>query len=87
MPAKVRVKIGKAIDLSEYFGREKEEGVTWEITKRVMREMARLAGDSAFEPQLAGRRWKPGHDDEVAASLNGQNGEAIGSPRHAAPAN
>ena len=87
MPAKVRVKIGKAIDLSEYFGREKEEGVTWEITKRVMREMARLAGDSDFEPQLAGRRWKPGNDEEVAASLNGHNGEAIGSPRQATPAN
>lgn len=72
MRAKVRVKIGQPIDLSEYFGREKEEGVTQEITKRVMREMAKLAGHPEFEPQLAGRRWMPVNGEE-AAETNGDS--------------
>lgn len=59
MPAKVRTIVGDPIDLSEYFDREREDGVLQEITLRVMREMARLGGHSDFEPTLAGRRWKP----------------------------
>lgn len=58
MRAKVRVKIGQPIDLSEYFGREKEDGVLQEITLRAMRAMAAIAGEPNFEPQLAGARWK-----------------------------
>lgn len=81
MPAKVVVNIGPSIDLSAYFGREREEGVTADITKRILREIARLAGQADFEPKLAGRRWKPGHEEEAAASLNGQNGEVISAAR------
>jgi 1-acyl-sn-glycerol-3-phosphate acyltransferase len=58
MRANVRVRFGQPLDLSSYFGREREEGVTQEITKLAMREMAKLAGHPEFEPQLAGRRWK-----------------------------
>ncbi|HTQ37423.1 MAG TPA: lysophospholipid acyltransferase family protein [Pirellulales bacterium] len=63
MRAHVRVKIGQPIDLSEYYGREKEEGVMQEITLRLLREMAHLGGHPEFEPQLAGRRWKPGEEE------------------------
>jgi 1-acyl-sn-glycerol-3-phosphate acyltransferase len=66
MRSKVRVKIGKPIDLSPYFGREKEEGVLQEITKVAMRAMAALAGQPDFEPQLAGARWKT--DAAIAAN-------------------
>ncbi|HZZ72072.1 MAG TPA: lysophospholipid acyltransferase family protein [Pirellulales bacterium] len=59
MPAKVRVVIGAAIDLSEYYGREREDGVLQELTLRFMKEIARLGGHPDFEPQIAGRRWKP----------------------------
>ncbi len=86
MPAKVRVKIGRSIDLSSYFGREREAGVTGEITKRILWEIAKLAGHPEFEPQLAGRRWKPGHEEEADEGLNGQNGQAVGSANHAAAA-
>lgn len=72
MRAKVHVKIGQPIDLSEYYGREKEEGVTQEITKRAMREMAKLAGHPEFEPQLAGRRWMSTNGEE-AVETNGDN--------------
>jgi 1-acyl-sn-glycerol-3-phosphate acyltransferase len=59
MPAKVRTMVGRPIDLSPYYGREREEGVLQEITLRVMREMACLGGYCDFKPTLAGRKWKP----------------------------
>lgn len=71
MRAKVRVKIGQPMDLTSYYGREKEEGVTQEITKQLLREMAKLAGHPEFEPQLAGRRWKPGTEETENGIENG----------------
>jgi 1-acyl-sn-glycerol-3-phosphate acyltransferase len=70
MRAKVRVKIGEPMDLSPYYGREKEEGVTQEITKRLLLEMAKPAGHPEFEPQLAGRRWKPGTEEPESGNEN-----------------
>jgi 1-acyl-sn-glycerol-3-phosphate acyltransferase len=78
MRAHVRVKIGKPIDLSEYYEREKEEGVTQEITKRLLLEIARLAGHPDFEPKLAGRRWKPGEEE-----IENRSGKANNSQRAA----
>ncbi len=81
MRAKVRVKIGQPMDISAYYGREKEEGVTQEITKRLLLEMAKLAGHPEFEPQLAGRRWRNGDEsnDESKADAHLTNGEAPSS--------
>jgi 1-acyl-sn-glycerol-3-phosphate acyltransferase len=83
MRAHVRVKIGKPIELSTYYGREKEEGVTKELTKRLLLEMAKLAGHSEFEPQLAGRRWMTTEEvDKNNGGAAATNGEAIdSSPR------
>jgi len=58
MPGKVRVVVGEPIDLSPYYGREREDGVLQELTLLFMKEMAKLAGQPEFEPKLAGRRWK-----------------------------
>lgn len=78
MRAKVRVKIGEPIDLSPYFGREKEDGVLQEITQRAMQAMAVLAGHPEFQPQLAGARWMSAAED--AGNGNGANGnDASGS--------
>jgi 1-acyl-sn-glycerol-3-phosphate acyltransferase len=60
MPAKVELKIGRPIDLSEFYGREGEREVLEEITRRMLREMAALAGCPDFQPELAGRFYKPG---------------------------
>jgi 1-acyl-sn-glycerol-3-phosphate acyltransferase len=73
MRANVRVRFGQPIDLSPYYGREREEGVTQEITKQAMREMAKLAGHPEFEPQLAGRRWKTTNGDVDIENGNGQD--------------
>lgn len=55
MPAKVHVEIGQPIDLSQYFGREKDREVLELVTKRLLREIAALGGVRDYQPELAGR--------------------------------
>lgn len=55
MPARVHVHIGPPIDLSEYFGREKDRQVLELVTQRLLREIAALGGARNFQPELAGR--------------------------------
>ncbi len=62
-PSKTRIVVGPLLDISEYYGREKEDGVLAELTLRVLKEIATLAGQPDFEPKLAGKNWKP-RDDE-----------------------
>ncbi|MCE9544307.1 MAG: 1-acyl-sn-glycerol-3-phosphate acyltransferase, partial [Planctomycetia bacterium] len=59
MPAKVRLTIGPPLDLSEYFDQEPTADLLGLLTRRMMSEIAKLAGRPDFEPQLAGRHWKP----------------------------
>ncbi len=59
MPARVRLVIGQPIDLSPYYDRDGEREVLEEVTQRALREIARLGGHVDFEPQLAGRFYKP----------------------------
>ena len=69
MSGHAHVQVGKPIDLSPYFGREGDRAVLQELTKRFLVEIAHLAGDDHFEPQLAGKNWKAGLE----------NGEANGN--------
>jgi 1-acyl-sn-glycerol-3-phosphate acyltransferase len=62
-PSKTRLVVGPLLDISEYYGREKEDGVLAELTLRVLKEIAVVAGHPEFEPRLAGKNWKP-RDDE-----------------------
>jgi 1-acyl-sn-glycerol-3-phosphate acyltransferase len=57
--ARVEVRCGAPIDLSEYYGREHEPGIIQEAARRVLRSIADLAGRQDYEPQIAGRSWKP----------------------------
>jgi len=54
-PAKVEVRIGRPINLSEYHGRQEDREVVEQLTRRLLKEIAQLAGHPEFEPQLAGR--------------------------------
>lgn len=58
-PARARLIIGAPVDVSEYYGREREPGVLEEVTKQLLSAIAELAGQPEFEPALAGRQWKP----------------------------
>ncbi len=60
MRGTMHLRIGKVIDTSEYVGWENEREAKKELTLRFLREMAQLAGHADFQPQLAGRRYKPG---------------------------
>ncbi|MBN2021791.1 MAG: 1-acyl-sn-glycerol-3-phosphate acyltransferase [Pirellulales bacterium] len=59
MPARVRVTVGKPIDLAEYRGREDDRAVLEDLTKRLMKAIAALGGQPDYEPELAGRFYKP----------------------------
>lgn len=58
MTAKVHVEVGDPIDISEYYGREGDRAVLALITKRLLVEIARLAGVEDYVPEMAGRTWK-----------------------------
>lgn len=58
MPARAHVRIGHPIDLSQYFGREQEDGVVQELTLLCVKEIAKLGERNDFLPEIAGRDWK-----------------------------
>jgi len=60
MGANVRLEVGEPIDLTQYHGRERDREVLEALTRRFIVEIAKLAGDGDFQPQLAGRFYKPG---------------------------
>jgi 1-acyl-sn-glycerol-3-phosphate acyltransferase len=59
MRARVKVRFGDPIDLSNHNDSGNERHLAKELTLRVMKEIARLAGRDDFEPQLAGKNWLP----------------------------
>jgi 1-acyl-sn-glycerol-3-phosphate acyltransferase len=58
LSAKTRLKVGPRIDISEFYGKEGDREVLKTLTRRLMREIAALAGRPDYEPELAGREWK-----------------------------
>ena len=72
MTAKVRVRYGTPIDLSEYQGRENDDQLVREILVRCVREIACLAGRPDFEPQVAGRQWLPAAEEAAARKLSSE---------------
>jgi 1-acyl-sn-glycerol-3-phosphate acyltransferase len=66
MTARTRLRVGKPIDLTNYYGQEGDREVIEELTLRFMREIARLGGAVDYEPQLVGKRAKPGMSEEDA---------------------
>jgi 1-acyl-sn-glycerol-3-phosphate acyltransferase len=59
MPAHVCLRIGRPIDISAHYGREGQREVLDDLTRQFLKEIARLGGDDDFQPQLAGRFYKP----------------------------
>lgn len=67
VPTQTKLKIGRPIDLSPYYGRSGDRAVQGELTKLFLREIAKLGGVDAYEPELAGRNWKTAEVDMPAA--------------------
>lgn len=62
LPARVRVTFGEPIDLRELGADEHSAGDPQAVRRLMLhclRAIAKLAGEEEFEPQIAGRRWKP----------------------------
>ncbi len=55
MPAKVTVRIGRPIDLSDFYDQADDRQVLEELTKRFLSAIATLAGQPGFRPEVAGR--------------------------------
>jgi 1-acyl-sn-glycerol-3-phosphate acyltransferase len=58
--ARTRLRVGRPIDLGEFYGREGDREVLEELTRRFLCEIARLAGVLDYLPELAGKRSRQG---------------------------
>ena len=56
---KVKVVFGRPIATEPYLDCADDRELQGELTLQAMKEIARLAGQPDFEPELAGKRWKP----------------------------
>lgn len=70
MPAKVKVHFGQPLDLSNFFELEADENTPGEVLLRAMKAIAALAGEPNYEPQIAGKGWKP-TAEELATDMAG----------------
>lgn len=58
MRARTRVRYGEPIDLSPYYGQERNEELIRKLLIECVSAIAKLANRDDFVPELAGRRWK-----------------------------
>ncbi len=83
MPAKVRLHFGQPLELSELASDQADENAPRDVLMRAMRAIAELAGESNYEPQVAGKGWKP-TPEELATDMEGsrrRRRERSGHPR------
>jgi hypothetical protein len=70
MRARASVRYGQPIDLSPYYGREKDSELMRQLLVQCVSAIAELAGRTDFAPQVAGRHWKPdATESETESSL------------------
>lgn len=74
LPAKAYLKVGKPIDLSEFYGREDQREVLEEVTRRLLRAIASLAGEPDYPVELAGRFLRPSLNNGDAGQENSRIG-------------
>jgi 1-acyl-sn-glycerol-3-phosphate acyltransferase len=59
MAARVRIRVGTPIDLNGEDAERFKQDEAGKCMREIVRQIALLANQPDFEPQLAGRRWKP----------------------------
>jgi 1-acyl-sn-glycerol-3-phosphate acyltransferase len=62
-PARVQVTVGDPIDVQPYIDQGAHREAQIELTKRIVTEIAKLAGVENYQPELAGRLWGPADDE------------------------
>ena len=58
-----------------HYGRENDREVLELLTRRFLKVIADLAGDADFQPQLAGRFYKPGMAGDAVIQANRESAE------------
>jgi 1-acyl-sn-glycerol-3-phosphate acyltransferase len=69
IPARVEVRFGEPVDLSDFYDRDDDTGSAPAAMERIIRALAALADQPDFQPQIAGRNWKP-TTEELAAAMD-----------------
>jgi 1-acyl-sn-glycerol-3-phosphate acyltransferase len=82
--ARAKVIFGDPIDVSFYADRADDRDAQAEIMLLVLKEIARLAGRDDFEPQLAGKRWKP-TQEELEADMASSKRRKLAESQEALP--
>jgi 1-acyl-sn-glycerol-3-phosphate acyltransferase len=77
MPAHVEVRFGAPIDPTRFGNNGKDENAAQEITREILKAIAALADQADFEPQIAGRVWKP-TEQELEAAMDAQERRRAG---------
>jgi 1-acyl-sn-glycerol-3-phosphate acyltransferase len=77
MPAHVEVRFGQPLD-PKNFSDDGEDRQAEQFTRAIIRAIATLADKPYFEPQLAGRKWKPTAEElaEAMAAKDAREGFA-----------
>ena len=69
MPARVEIRFGEPVDLSDLYDRQREAGLAQAAMERIARAIAALAGQADFQPLIAGKNWKP-TEQELANAMD-----------------
>jgi 1-acyl-sn-glycerol-3-phosphate acyltransferase len=77
MPARVEVRFGPPVDLTAFHSREGEAGTAHAAMRQIIAALAALAGQPDFQPQIAGRNWKP-TEAELAAAMDAADERELG---------
>jgi len=77
--ARTVLRIGEPIDLTPYFDRADDRDVQEELTRRVLKAIAALAGRPDYEPELIARRRHRRAAGETPAESNGEASSAAPS--------
>ena len=87
MPARVEIQFSQPLDPTDYAGHD-VENLAQELTRQALKRIAALADRYDFEPQFAGRNWKPTAEEleaamdakerrDAAEKLAGPNGSSM----------
>ena len=63
MPARVRIAFGEPLDLTDYYDSYRDKAMVRSLMLRCLKAIAALADRDDFEPQIAGRNWKPSQEE------------------------
>lgn len=70
-PRRAELRVGLPIDITPYAQRGDDRQVQLDLTRRFLQEIAALAGQPDYLPELAGRHWKPDQNSSQRAEGRG----------------